>query len=421
MSKTIAFQTALFAVLLSAGCASAQTAPAVRVTRDNAQVRRALTFIETTEPRAIEEQVAICEIAAPPFKERKRAEDFLRRLRETGLQNSRIDAEGNVIAERPGDAGAPAVVLSGHLDTVFPEGTDVTVKREGTILRGPGISDDCRGLSMVIAVARAMAETQLRNRGTIYFVGTVGEEAAGNLRGVRHLLQTELKGRVAYFISLDGDGHQIVKDAVGSYRYKVTFKGPGGHSFEHFGMPNPAHAAGRAIARIADFQVPASPKVTFSVGTMQAGTSVNAIAAAASFEVDMRAETADALDAIDAQFKGAMQQALADENARWPASGVKLIVELDRWGNRPAGVQPDNAPIVVAAVESARAVGITTTFRAGSTDANLPIGMRIPAVTTGTGGHNGGTHSLSEWWDSRDSYRATQWALLLTLSLAGLK
>ncbi len=403
---------------LSAGCAHAQSAA---LPSDNARVQRAVALAAAAEPRTIEDQIAICQIPAPPFKERLRAEDFMRRLTGAGLQNARIDAVGNAIAERPGtDPTAPAVVLSGHLDTVFPEGTDVTVKRDGTTLRGPGIADDCRGLAVVIAIARALNDAQVQTRGTIYFVGTVGEEGPGNLRGVRHLLQTELKGRVGNFISIDTEGTEHVKDAVGSYRYKVTFTGPGGHSYSSFGMPNPMHALGRAIARIADLEASTDPKVTFSVGIVQGGTTVNSIAASASFEVDMRAETADALNDIDGRFKAAVNRALTDENNRWPTSAVKVAVAFDRWGERPAGRQPDDAPIVQATIAAAREVGIETKSHASSTDANLPIGMGIPAVTIGTGGTSGGAHSLAEWWDSKDSERATKWALLLVTRLAGI-
>ncbi|HYH78409.1 MAG TPA: M20/M25/M40 family metallo-hydrolase, partial [Longimicrobium sp.] len=236
---------------------------------DGPKVREALAFAARTEPQSIEEQIALCEIEAPPFKEARRAADYRRRMEALGLRNVRIDSVGNVIGERPGDPGQPVIVISGHLDTVFPEGTDVRVRREGTLLRGPGIGDDCRGLAVVLSVARAMEHAQIRTRGTVLFVGTVGEEGAGNLRGVRHLFEKELRGRVTHFISVDGTGYTMTKDAVGSYRYRVAFKGPGGHSYGDFGMPNPVHALGRAIAGIAELRVPAEPRVTFSVGVVE--------------------------------------------------------------------------------------------------------------------------------------------------------
>ena len=404
-----------------AGAAHAQATAVPRVPADNAAVQRAVAHAGSSEPQTIAEQIAICEIPAPPFRESARAADYARRMGEIGLRNVRIDSVGNVIGERPGDPGEPATVVSGHLDTVFPEGTDVTVKREESVLRGPGIADDCRGLAMVLAVARALDHAQVDTRGTIYFVGTVGEEGPGNLRGVRHLLGRELRDRVAYFISIDSEGLEHVKDAVGSYRYRVTFKGPGGHSFGDFGMPNPMHALGRAIAHISELQVTTSPKTTFSVGIVEGGTSVNSIASSASFEIDMRSETADALDEIDARFRAAVQRALDEENNRWPRSDVRLTVVLDRWGERPAGKQVADAPIIAATIAAARAAGFETTSHASSTDANMAIGMGIPGVTIGTGGRSTGSHSLAEAWDSTASHLATKWAVLLVATLAGVR
>lgn len=388
---------------------------------DGPKVRAALAFLARTEPQTIEEQIAICQIEAPPFKEARRAADYVRRMQALGLRNVRIDAEGNVIGERPGDPGAPVIVISGHLDTVFPEGTDVTVKREGTLLRGPGIGDDCRGLAVVLAVARAMNDAQIRTRGTVLFVGTVGEEGAGNLRGVRHLFEKELRGRVTHFISVDGTGYTMTKDAVGSHRYRVAFKGPGGHSYGDFGMPNPTHALGRAIARIADFQVPADPRVTFSVGVVQGGTSVNAIAGEASMLVDMRSVDPVALDSLDRRFQAAMRQAVADENARWPASTVRLTVDVQSTGIRPAGTQRADAPIVLTARAAGERLGFTPTATPSSTDANIPISLGIPSLTIDAGGTGQGAHSLAETWDSKGSEKGTQWALLTVLGLAGVR
>ncbi|HYJ81052.1 MAG TPA: M20/M25/M40 family metallo-hydrolase, partial [Longimicrobiaceae bacterium] len=332
----------------------------------------------------------------------------------------RIDSVGNVIAERPGDPGEPVVVVSGHLDTVFPEGTDVRVRREGTVLRAPGIGDDCRGLAILLSVARALDDAQLRTRGTILFVGTVGEEGAGNLRGVRHLFERELKDRVGWFISIDGTGLTMTKDAVGSYRYRVTYRGPGGHSYGDFGMPNPVHALGRAIARISDLQVPAEPKVTFSVGVVEGGTSVNAIAGEASMLVDMRSVDPARLDSLDARFHAAVREALDEENARW-SSPVRLTVAVERTGTRPAGTQPADAAIVRAATAAGRRLGFTPPAVASSTDANIPINLGIPALTIDGGGKGGGAHSLQEWYDTQDSHLGTQWALLLVLALAGVR
>jgi len=396
-------------------------APAAAQVPDDARVRQALAYAARTEAQTIDEQVALCEIEAPPFKEARRAADFRRRMEALGLRNVRIDSVGNVIGERPGEPGQPVIVISGHLDTVFPEGTDVRVRREGTLLRGPGIGDDCRGLAVLLAVARALDDARIRTRGTVLFVGTVGEEGAGNLRGVRHLFEKELRGRVTHFISVDDTGYELTKDAVGSYRYRVAYKGPGGHSYGAFGMPNPVHALGRAIARIADLQVPTEPKVTFSVGVVEGGTSVNAIAAEASMLVDMRSVAPAALDSLDRRFHSAVRQAVDDENARWPESTVRLTVEVERTGTRPAGTQPDDAAIVRAARAAGQRLGIDPHLTPSSTDANIPISLGIPSLTIGAGGKGEGAHSLAESWDSQGSEKGTQWVLLLVLGLAGVR
>jgi acetylornithine deacetylase/succinyl-diaminopimelate desuccinylase-like protein len=417
MQHPVRIAAAALPALLIASAAHAQQP---RVPDRDPRVRQALEAARAGEPQTIEDQIALCQIEAPPFKEQRRAEEYRRRLQALGLRNVRIDAEGNVIAERPGEPGEPVVVISGHLDTVFPEGTDVTVKREGTTLRGPGIGDDCRGLAILLGVARALDQAQVRTRGTVIFVGTVGEEGPGNLRGVRHLFATELRDRVDYFISVDGTGLGLTKDAVGSHRYTVTYRGPGGHSYGDFGAPNPVHALGRAIAKIADFRVPSDPRVTFSVGVIEGGTSVNSISMSAAMQMDMRSVDAGAIDSLDARFQAAIRQALDEENARW-TEGARLTMEIDTIGIRPAGAQPDDAAIVRAARAAGRALGFDVPAVASSTDANIPIGLGIPAVTIDGGGRGGGAHSLGEWFDTADSHLGTQWALLFVLTLAGVR
>src|SRR5687767_10754443 len=278
-------------------------------------IKAAVEAIRVAEPQTIEDQVRICEVEAPPFKEAKRAEMYARMFREAGLQNVRIDKEGNVLGDRPGSQPRPRLVFSAHLDTVFPEGTDVKVKREGAILRGPGIGDDCRGLAVLLAVARAMVKGNIQTPGTITFVGTVGEEGLGDLRGVKYLFREGLKGQIDRFVSIDGTGLGITHIAVGSLRYRVTFKGPGGHSYGAFGMVNPIHALGRAMSRVADFEVPREPKTTFNIGRIGGGTSVNSIPFEAWAEVDMRSADSAALKSLDAKFHKAMDDAVADENA----------------------------------------------------------------------------------------------------------
>ncbi len=413
----------LLAPLLAA-CAGAQTprssAPSVIAQRPS--VRAALDTLRVANAWTLEEQVSICEIPAPPFGEARRAEEFRRRLVALGLSDARIDAEGNVIARRRGVARHPTVVLSGHLDTVFPESTNVNVTRQGTLFKGPGIGDDCRGLAIVLAVARALASAGVQTQGDILFVGTVGEEGPGNLRGVRHLFTKEMRDSIDYFISVDGTGLGLTNRAVGSHRYRVFFEGPGGHSYGAFGMPNPAHALGRAIAGIAELRVPSDPKTTFSVGVLEGGTSVNSIPASVAMDVDLRSESPEALDSLDADFRVALQRALEAERARWPGSRVPLHLRIDTTGIRPAGAQPDTARIVRAGLDAARALGFTSELSSGSTDANLPMSLGVPAITIDGGGTGRGAHSLAEEYDDGErGWLGPQWAALIALSLAGVR
>jgi acetylornithine deacetylase/succinyl-diaminopimelate desuccinylase-like protein len=390
----------------------------------NAKVRAALDILKTDNAWTLQQQVELTAIPSPPFKESKRGAEFKKRLEALGLKNIRVDTAGNVIAERRGVGTGPTVVIAGHLDTVFPEGTDVTVKHDGTKLRAPGIGDDDRGLAVVLAVVRAFEKAGVQTNGTVYFAGDVGEEGPGNLRGMRNLFGKELKGKVDYFISVDDAGLGIASRAVGSHRYRVSYKGPGGHSYGAFGIPNPIHALGRAIAGISDIQVPANPKTTFNVGVIQGGTSVNSIAGEASMEVDMRSEDAKSLANVDAQVQRIIHDALAAENARWPgarAAAAKISLVVDTIGIRPTGGQADSAPIVQTALAAGKALGFTSSTTASSTDANIPISLGIPAIRIGGGGGAEGAHSLGEWYDDgANGYLGPQWAALLVAALAGV-
>lgn len=385
-------------------------------------VQAALDSLRVWEPWTLEQQIQLTEIEAPPFNEQRRAEEYVRRLQALGYRNVRIDAEGNVIAERPGTSGGPTVVLSGHLDTVFPEGTDVTVRREGGRLLAPGIADDGRGIAVVLAVARAFQTLDLQHDATILFIGTVGEEGEGDLRGVRHLFERELRGQIDYFLSVDGTGFGITHAAVGSNRYRVSFEGPGGHSYGAFGMPNPIHAMGRAIAAISELAVPSDPKTTFSVSVVSGGTSVNAIPMEGVLEIDMRSEDPAALAELDGRVRAAFAAAVRDERARWPRSTVPLTLRLDTIGIRPAGRQPESAPIVQTALAASRALGLESDLGASSTDANIPMSLGIPGLTLDGGGRAGGTHALDEWYEETpDAYKGPQWVALVTAMLAGVR
>jgi tripeptide aminopeptidase len=379
-------------------------------------VRAAVEAAKTVEPQTIDDQIRLCEVEAPPFQEAKRGVMFAQMLRDAGVKGAHIDAEGNVIGERAGQQARPNVVLSAHLDTVFPKGTDVKVRREGPVLRGPGIGDDCRGLANLLAVARVLNKSGLTTPGTITFVGTVGEEGLGDLRGVKRLFNDTLKDKVDRFVSIDGDGLGITYIGVGSTRYRVTFRGPGGHSFGSFGVVNPVHALGRVIARIADFQVPVVPRTTFNVGRIGGGTAVNAIASDAWMEVDLRSSDAQALRSLDLRFRQAVDDAVALENARWQSQALGVTVEV--VGVRPAGRTQTGSPIVQAALSVSRALNFPASFSEGSTDANFPMSLGIPAIAIDTGGTGASVHTDAESFNTTDAWKGTQRALLLVIALA---
>ena len=294
------------------------------------------------------------------------------------------------------------------------------VKREGTKLSAPGIGDDCRGLATTLAAVRQIINNKIPFAGRLLVVATVGEEGPGNLRGVRAIFASPLKDSLDGFISVDGTGFGITNGGVGSNRYRVSYVGPGGHSYGAFGMPNPIHALGRAIAKISDLQASAQPKVTFNVGIISGGTSVNSIADKGVMEIDLRSESGAALAAIDAKLQVALRDALREERARWPQSKVALDMKIDTIGLRPAGMTPDTSFIVVTAQAAANVMNIYAPLSASSTDANEPMGRGVPAITLDGGGVGRGAHSLDEWYDDRtDGYKGPQWVLLVVLGPLG--
>lgn len=392
-----------------------------RLTSDP-RVQEAFRVIEELEPQTSEEHIMLTQIPAPPFQEEVRGAQFLEMLREAGADSTFVDEEGNVIAVRRGTTSATTMVLSGHLDTVFPEGTDVTVQVRGDTLYAPGIGDDTRGLMVVLTVLRAMEAADLRTEGDIWFVGTVGEEGLGDLRGVKHLFR-EGAPQIDSFISVDGGGlDRIVNQALGSVRYRVTFEGPGGHSWGAFGLGNPAHALGRAVRlfdeRAAEY-VAQGARTSYNVGVIGGGTSVNSIPFEAWMEVDMRSEDPERLAGIDAIFVESMQMTLDEYNAT-VIRGEALTVDVDRIGDRPSGEIAIETSIVQRAMASALHFGEEPSLSRSSTDSNIPISLGIPAVTLGRGGVGGNNHSLDEWWINRDGHLAIQNALLVVLGEARL-
>jgi acetylornithine deacetylase/succinyl-diaminopimelate desuccinylase-like protein len=402
-----------------------------RLARDPA-IARALAYIQANDDAASRDLIMLTQIPAPPFQEEVRARRYAEMLRAAGADSVHIDEVGNVIALRRGRAGGAAgaqaagqsagrvVAIAGHLDTVFPEGTDLAVTQRGDTLFAPGIADDTRGLIAVLYTLKAMQEAGIRTDADLLFIGSVGEEGLGDLRGMKHLFR-EGGPRIDAMVAVDGTGdNRIVAQALGSRRYRVTFKGPGGHSWGAFGGGNPAHALGRAV-RIFD-EAAASftatgTRTSYNVGRIGGGTSVNSIPFEAWMEVDMRSESQTSLLEIDSIFRTSMQQALQEQN-RMIRRGERLAIELEQVGDRPSGETDPNAPLLLRAQAAIRHLGGTPNIQRSSTDSNIPISLGIPAVTMAGGGIAGGSHSPGEWWINRDAYKAVQ-QLLLVLAAEG--
>ncbi len=396
---------------------AAQTPASVATLAHEPAVQAALNAARTTEPRTIEDQIRFCQVPAPPFNERARGELLQREFVQAGLANVRMDRAGNVLGDRAGERARPRIVIAAHLDTVFPADTDVKVTRQGGLLRGPGIGDNCRGLAVLVAIVRSLNAAGVRTPGTVTFVANVGEEGLGDLRGMKALFGETLKDQVDRFVSIDNAGISVSVVGTGSHRYRVTFTGPGGHSFAQFGLPNPANALGRAVAKISELKVPSDPRTTFNVGRIGGGTSVNAIPAEAWMEVDLRSSDPAQLAALDASFRRVVDAATAEENARWGRPGL-IKVTKTLVGDRPAGTVAVESAIVQTALAAARAIGADAVISEASSDANLPMSLQIPAIAIGGGGRSMNSHSTDETFDPTDAWKGTQHALLLTVALA---
>ncbi|HYK22236.1 MAG TPA: M20/M25/M40 family metallo-hydrolase [Pyrinomonadaceae bacterium] len=386
------------------------------------EVARALQWFETNAEAITDEQIRICSVPASPFNEHERAEYLRKKFLELDLTEVEIDEEGNCLGLMKGASPSPLIAVSAHLDTVFSKDTDFTVVRRDNRLFAPGIADDCSGLVALLALAQAIKNERITTEGSILFVGTVGEEGEGNLRGVRHLLtKGRWASRVDAFLSFDGPGvDRITNRALGSRRYRVEFVGPGGHSWGDFGLPNPVHAMGRAISRLAAYPVPQEPRTTFNVGRVEGGTSVNAIPSRASMEVDLRSSADSELRRLDAFFRRAMKDAADDENAVRRGGVAELKVKLNLIGDRPSGETPSDSPLVELAIEATKLLGFEPRLDQASTDSNLPISLGIPAITIGAGGASGNSHTLDEWYDPRDRDKGLKRGLLVVLGMVKL-
>lgn len=387
-----------------------------------ADVKRANAHLETLEPKHRSELIELTEIPAPPFAEEARARRFAELLRESGLTDVRIDEAGNAVGRRPGRSGERLIGISAHLDTVFPAATDVTVRVDDDTLYAPGIADNSRGLVAVLGVLRGLQHAGIETEADILFIGNVGEEGLGDLRGVKHLFRDGAEKIDSLLVIDGGDAERIVYGGVGSHRYRVTFSGPGGHSWGAFGTANPQHALARAIA-LFDENAPSvtdtGEKSSYNVGRIGGGTSINSVPFDAWAEIDIRSGDQSKIDAIDAILQASVEQALQAENAG-RSRGPELTVDVKRVGTRPAANGNSDWPLVQRSLAATRAFGITPTLAISSTDANLPISLGIPAVTMSRGGISSNGHSLNEYWQNSDGPLSLQIAMLTLLAEAGI-
>ena len=382
-------------------------------------IQKLLDAVRADHDRSIEDLKMLTEIEAPPFKEHRRAEAFLARMKALGLTSAKIDAEGNVVGLRRGTGNGPKLLISAHLDTVFPAGTDVKVKERDGRLHAPGIADDTRGLAVLLSWLKVLNDNRIQTVGDLMFVANVGEEELGNLRGMKAIFRDHLDidGMVGLEPSAPGS---VLVLGTASHRYEVTFQGPGGHSFGAFGqVPSAIHGMGRAIAKIADIRTPSFPKTTFTVGTVSGGTSVNTIAPDARMAIDIRSDDMASLLETERKILAAIDEAVVEENRRWNVSTLSVSTKL--IGERPGGRTPPDSPIVEAAIRSNAAFGNRTLLRGGSTDANVPISLGVPAIIVGGGGRASGFHSLSESIDMTDAWKGAQNSLVTVLGLVGVQ
>lgn len=404
----------------------------IEILKNSEAMKKAFEFLRLDDAHTLEQQLRLVGIPSYYEHEEERGKYFRLLMEEIGY-HTETDEAGNVYTEIAGTGNGPTVYISAHLDTVFPEGTSLEEKWEENIIRIPGICDDTRGLAEILSMLRAIHETGLKPVGNIIIGGNVGEEGLGNLKGVRHFFKNNAD-KVDGFISVDGVGELICYGGTGSHRYEVTFHGVGGHSYSAFGLVNPIHAMGRAISYISEIRTPREPKTTFSVGVVSGGTSVNAIPSECKMLVDIRSDGQKELEELDAKIQKAIYRGAEDENKRWeeersyPQEGLnrfdteaRIHVTMKQIGDRPVGNQNKDCEIVDILTESYAAMGVTPVYMSnGSTDANVPLSLGIPAVCICGGGRGGNYHSLEEWFDPTDAYLGVQRNLLALFAMTGL-
>ena len=390
----------------------------------NKRVAQALATIDRLGTWTTEQQIFLTEIPAPTFQEAARADAIRKLFTAVGLR-TRTDSAGNVIGERAGTSKKDVVLLSAHLDTVFPAGTPVKVQRDGRRLVAPGISDNGAGLAALLCMARALHEAKLRTHSSLLFAANPAEEGEGNLRGMRKLVET-FRGRLRAVIAVDGAAtDHITAKALASRRLEVSLSGPGGHSWADFGMPNPVHALARGISKFLAVRVPDSPRTTFNVGVLQAGTSVNTICAQALAKLDIRSESDTELGRIEAVFRKAIESGVGEEMATAAeaahSSDPRIEISYRSLGDRPGGELPDDSPLLEAVHQADRHLNNPSRIERSSTDANIPLSLGIPAISIGGGGRAGGAHSLCEWYDPTGRELGVKRILLTALAISGIE
>lgn len=417
----------LFCVIITNNAYSQETTVQKKYTKQitklvkNKKVQSAYKIIDEIDEQTINDMIEMTEVNAPPFKETERGLLFKKMIETAGADKVWIDKVGNVLALRKGQTSEKTIALDAHLDVVFPEGTDVKVKKVGDTLKAPGIGDDTRGLSMVVAILKAMNKAKIETQNDILFVGSVGEEGLGDLRGMKYIFnESDLK--IDSWIAIDGgEIGRILNAALGSKRYKVILKGKGGHSWGAFGLANPHHALGKVIdefSTAASKYTSSGPKTSFNIGRIGGGTSVNSIPFESWMEVDMRSISAKRLDKIEVIFKNSVTKAVADYNATNIKD--KITLELQKIGDRPSGELSADLPLIQRAIAATKTFGVSPRLSIGSTNASIPIAMNIPAICIGRGGKGGDAHSLNEWFINDNGAEAIKLALLITLAEAGV-
>ncbi len=388
---------------------------------DDSTCAQALAWLDKNVAWVTTQQIALSEIPAPEFNEAKRAAYLQQLLESFGLKVT-IDKTGNVIAERPGADANSVILLAAHLDTVFPAGTDVRVKKNGNRLIGPGIADNGAGLAALIGVARALSEGRVRTNKTIVFAGDVGEEGEGNLRGIRTLIET-YRPRLAAVIAVDGASTEhITTQGIASHRFEVTITGPGGHSWSDFGAPNPITALARGIVKFSSLTVPEDPRSSYNFGVVEGGTSVNSIPARAIVKVDLRSEDETEVTKMESSLRASMEAGIKEEMAGSARdSAAALQVSFRSLGLRPSGKLPENSPLLDSVRSVDRFLGTRSRLERSSTDANIPLSLGIPAISIGGGGKANGSHTLEEWYDPAGRELGLKRLFLTTVLLAGLQ